>query len=316
MQSDNEELDRMKRKINLSEYAASVGYLVDPGRTTKNSVSMKKGSDRIVITKNADNNHWIYFGVGGIRDGGSIFDFIQKRDGASFGHIRIQLRAWLGWERRPKVKPGSFIRNVKPVKKSELEILQAYENLDDIDADSKVIKYLASRKIPGEVVLHDRLTGKIKTDKYKNAVFPHFDGKTVVGWELKNKNFTGFPEGTDKSIWFSNHMEGDQAKIIVESGIEALSYYTLYPQRLADSWIISTAGAWGRYTEKMIKLALEKYPEEKIILAFNRDEDGEKYDRRMTQFIESIGKFNIVVEKPLNNDWNQDLEYGQQLEMF
>lgn len=316
MENNDQEIDRFKTNINLSEYAASIGYLVDPNRTTKNSISMKSGSDRIIITKNADNNHWIYFAVGAVKDSGTIIDFIQKRGSRNFGYIRKELRKWLGWSRRPKVRPGTFVRNVKPLKKTELQILMEYESLAPISEESPAIEYLFSRGIKNEIVLSDRLRNKIKTDEYDNVIFPHFDGKSVIGWEKKNKNFTGFPEGTDKSIWFAEHMDGDQAKVIVESGIEGLSYYALDPERLKNAWLISTAGAWGKTTEKMIKVAIEKYPNEKIILAFNNDEDGRKYDKRMTDFINSIGQFEIVIEKPVNNDWNLDLVNGSQLSAF
>jgi hypothetical protein len=98
-----DELERFKTAINLSEYAASEGYLFDRRASSRNSVVMRHpGGDKIVIARGED-DHWIYFSVRDDSDNGSIIDFIQHRRRCSIGAVRQELRPWVG---------GSFVRPV------------------------------------------------------------------------------------------------------------------------------------------------------------------------------------------------------------
>jgi hypothetical protein len=43
--------------------------------------------------------------------------------------------------------------------------------------------------------------GHIRIDVRGNAVFPHIDRDGVCGYEIKNRNFTGFAPGGEKGLW-------------------------------------------------------------------------------------------------------------------
>jgi len=70
----------------------------------------------------------------------------------------------------------------------------------------------------------ERFLGRIKIDARGNAVFPHFDTEGLTGYELKNRNFTGFASGGVKALWVSNAKEDDNSIVFCESAIDALSH--------------------------------------------------------------------------------------------
>ena len=79
----DEELEDFKTHINLTEYAAAQGYVIDRKASSRNSAVMRSAAgDKIVIALGED-RHWIYFSVRDDGDNGSIIDFVQKRRAAS-----------------------------------------------------------------------------------------------------------------------------------------------------------------------------------------------------------------------------------------
>ena len=48
-----------------------------------------------------------------------------------------------------------------------------------------------------------RFAGRVRIDGMGNAVFPHFDQAGLCGYEIENRNFTGFLRGGEKGLWFS-----------------------------------------------------------------------------------------------------------------
>jgi hypothetical protein len=91
--SRKDELDLFKRQINLSEYTAAYGYMLDRQASNRNSVAMRgPGRDKIIITRNANGtSHWMYFSVTDERDHGPIIDFLDRRERLSPGGIRQAL---------------------------------------------------------------------------------------------------------------------------------------------------------------------------------------------------------------------------------
>ncbi|MBU2645561.1 DUF3991 and toprim domain-containing protein [bacterium] len=309
----DEELEAFKTKINLSEYVASKGFLLDKDKSTSNSVCMVNGPDRVIVTR-AINGHWIYFRIqrqdGDPREGGSIIDFIQKRENRNLGEIRRSLRPWLSFSKRPKTLPTAFIKNIKPLKKVDIDLLEQYHNLLPFEQTNVIEKYLvAERKIPLEILHHPRFKDKIKSDRYNNAIFPHWYYSKVVGWEIKNKNFTGFPENSTKAVWFSDRFETDNCLIISESAIDVLSFYALFPGHLKSSWSISTAGSWGPMTATMIEHAIKTIPDQNIISAFDNDDSGRFFHSKIVDLLAKIETDNELIDEcPKLNDWNKELQ--------
>src|ERR1700722_7521028 len=95
MRQRRDELEEFKRRINLTEYAAAIGYRLDRRASSRNSAVMSHpAGDKIIVAKGED-GHWVYFSVRDDRDHGSIIDFEQRRKGGTLGEIRKVLRPWM-----------------------------------------------------------------------------------------------------------------------------------------------------------------------------------------------------------------------------
>jgi len=194
------ELEQFKTGVNLSEFAASKGYALDRRESSRNSAVMRHpDGDKIVIAKNEASGDWMYFSVRDDRDNGTVIDFVQGRDGGSLGEVRKTLRAWLGLSRPAGVQLPAFVRDLMPVSKDRAGVIAAWERARTCTA----LPYLTSRGLGPDVLAFPRFAGCVRVDQRKNALFPHYDKDGLCGFEVKNKNFTGFAPGGVKGLWHS-----------------------------------------------------------------------------------------------------------------
>src|SRR5580658_6054562 len=56
----DEELDRFKQLDLLRQYAASIGYAVDPRESSRNSTVMRRDHDKIIVSRKPD-GHYTYW---------------------------------------------------------------------------------------------------------------------------------------------------------------------------------------------------------------------------------------------------------------
>ncbi|MCP4899415.1 MAG: DUF3991 domain-containing protein, partial [bacterium] len=247
------ELEEFKSSINLTEYAASLGYLMDRRASSRNSVVMRHGNgDKIVIARGHD-AHWIYFSVRDDTDNGTIVDFVQHRKGCKLGGVRQELRPWIGQGSsilRPPVE--SYAPSVTPSSKDRARVVLEYERMHPVTRHP----YLEQeRGIPSAVLGSPRFAGKVRMDARANAVFPHTDKDGLAGYEIKNRNFTGFPKGGEKGLWFSAARKGDRCLVIAESAIDAISYAILHPEK--GTRYASIGGRMNPNQPELIRSAIE-----------------------------------------------------------
>ncbi len=85
----DDEFEKFKKEVNLSEFAASRGYALDRHESSRNSAVMRHpNGDKIIIAKNEASGDWIYFSVRDGRDHGTIIDFLKNR-GESLGEVGV-----------------------------------------------------------------------------------------------------------------------------------------------------------------------------------------------------------------------------------
>ena len=170
--------------------------------------------------KRGRSGHYVYFSVRDSRDNGTIIDFVQHRQNAGLGEIRKMLRPWIGRIDLPALRP------LEPTSKNRRRVESAY--LETSEAPSH--PYLENaRCIPAAVLSAARFAGRVRSDNRGNAVFPHFDGEGLCGFEIKNEDFTGFATGGSKGLWLSRRQPEDRRIVSAESAIDALSYAALFP---------------------------------------------------------------------------------------
>lgn len=296
-----QEIEQFKRNINLSEFAAHFGYSVDKRESSQNSAVMRHtNGDKVIITRSKSGD-WVYFSVRDEKDNGSIIDFLQNRGGGSLGEVRKSLRGWLG-SSRPVVPQASFMREISPVSHDRAAVLVAWEKAHFRAA----VPYLEGRGLGPEVLKLSRFNDRFRVDHRGNVLFPHHDREGLSGFELKNKDFTGFASGGVKGLWFSACRPSDTALVLTESAIDALSFHVLNPSDTAR--YMSTGGALNPQQPALIRGALDKLPPGSVaFLAFDNDAGGDK----LAQEVQALAPAHVEVRRPLppvGKDWNQALK--------
>ncbi len=268
-----QEIDDFKRRINLTEYAAAQGYVLDRKESSRNSVTMRgPDGDKIIIGKDANSGHWIYFSVRNDADNGTIIDFVQNRFQEGLGEVRKALRPWVGSSpqspRRPA--PESFVGDVEPISRDLARIRAQFAAMQPVRAHP----YLERERCISAAVLTDpRFAGKIYIDRHGNAVFPHRDRDGLCGFELRNTRFKGFAKGGQKGLWYSAPTSGDRNLVITESAIESLSYHALHSAE--GTRYFSIAGEMNPVQRQLLESAFRKLPPgASIRMATNHDAGG------------------------------------------
>ena len=306
------EIDRFKREINLSEFAASEGYLIDAHESTRSSVIMRgPDDDKVVITVNRHNDHWIYFSVRDDHDNGTIIDFIQHRNRGDMGQIRKQLRPWLGENGHPNQRLSSrlYAQPIIPVSKDIARVIAEFSAMSSIESDHRYL--VEERCIPVSVLTHPRFADKIRVDRYHNAVFPHYNASGLCGYEIKNHDYTGFSRGGQKGMWASKPCSDDNTLIIVESAIDALSYEALnHPKRAR---YISVSGRLSPEQPKLIQSAIRRLPSRAyLVIAADHDSGGDKLASSIRACVAASGDSDVTIKEHrpphLDDDWNDVLK--------
>ena len=116
-----DELERFKTEINLTEFAASLGYQLDRRKSSRSSIVMRNAEgDKVIITRK-EGGHWTYFSVRESLDHGSIIDFLQFREGINLGGVRNRLRPWISGMAVPGFKGMVIVMPERvPVFKNQL----------------------------------------------------------------------------------------------------------------------------------------------------------------------------------------------------
>ncbi|WP_309387251.1 DUF3991 and TOPRIM domain-containing protein [Cerasicoccus frondis] len=307
MATRDQELQSFKTDINLTEYAASQGYALDRKESSRNSVVMRGPSnDKIVVTVNGQNGHWIYFSVRDDRDNGSIVDFVQNRTSDNFGQIRLRLRPWVGQGgnvERPA--SGLFASKVVPCSPDTEKVLKEYHKTW-IPTHKPYHPYLESRSIGPEVFEMPEFKERIRISYHGNAIFPHKDLEGLCGFEIRGNQYKGFSPGGKKGLWLSQMAPEATELAFFESGVNALSFALLRAGK--SRWYASTAGQWSPNTPELIKKTVMAFKGARVILSFDPDDTGHGLTEQARDLLNDSGK-EIVVDMPPNGqDWNQVLE--------
>jgi hypothetical protein len=299
------ELDAFKTQIDLRLYAAAQGYQLDPRESWRGSAVMRlggRGGDKIIIKRNS-NGHYVFFSVRDDADNGTIIDFIQKRQHLSLGGVRQALRPWIG---RPPSPALPLFPAMEKVGKDRRQVERAFAAMDP-DAERPYLT--VTRGLPSGLTQVPRFRECARLDAHGNVMFPHFDEHGLCGFELKNRDFTGFAAGGDKGLWVSNESPRDRRLVFCESAIECLSHATLFPD-LATRYA-SIGGKPNPRQPALITTAVTKMPASSaIVAAMNADPDG----RALVEIVRvafdraALASRSFTVQEPTaHNDWNDAL---------
>lgn len=166
--------------------------------------------------------------------------------------------------------------------------------------------YLTERRIALDVQRDPRLAGSYRVDGRCNVLFPHTDPASgqVVGFEIKNRRFTGFATGGRKTYWSSAVHPDDDRLVIVETAIDAFSYHQLFPH--LGSRYISTGGAIGPDARALIGRAIAAISASAdIVSATDNDAAGLRLHE---QLVAAGGRPLRRHVSPVPKDWNDYLK--------
>jgi hypothetical protein len=300
-----DELERWKREINLTEFAAARGYRIDRRQSSRSSVVMRHpGTDDKIIIRRGGDQHWTYFSVRDSRDNGSIIDFLQRRTGASLGTLRQELRAWSG--STPQVRPDDYVPTLTSPERDRAAVQRSFDGARD--ASNSL--YLNTRGIRPETLGASRFRGTFRIDLRGNVLFPHHDAGGLCGFESKNYQWTSFSSGGRKALWLSRTAPNDTKLVLAESAIDAISHYQLRPGPTARYG--SVAGELGKAQLEIIRRAIaDLRPGSTLALAFDADAGGEK----LAGLVAGVAQ-RVLVERdhpPIGKDWNGALKHHERI---
>ncbi|MEM9409513.1 MAG: toprim domain-containing protein [Planctomycetota bacterium] len=288
-----------KRDINLTTFASMFyGYEIDKKKSTKSSIAMKSTNDKVIISKKS--GMWVYFSVFDESDSGTIIDFIANRTNKSISEIGQHLSEWLGLcdLKIPayQVKDQSYDRN---------RVRAIFEKCRPIDNS----EYLENRGLGNDLLQSDRFRGRVFVDRYGNLVFPHFLSGKVCGIELKNTERGLLVKGSQKTFWRSNVVPKDNALVITEAVIDALSYQAIY-NRKNTMYLATGGGVSANQCSLLTDMLKAKISIKRVVVATDNDDGGDRIAKRVLKSVRQSGyPGKIIRHNPSNvgGDWNDEL---------
>src|SRR5260370_33216129 len=264
--NQDSELDAFKRKVDLRQFAVSLGYEMDRRESGRGSRVLGRDGDKIVVKRN-NNGHYIFFSVRDDRDNGTIGGFRERRQDLSLGAVRQILRPWIGRSVTPPQFPA-----LEPPSTNRMRVECAYRRM----ANAQRYPYLeCERCVPAAVLLSPRFVGRMRIDSRGNTVFPHFDAAGLCGYEIKNRGFTGFAAGGQKGLWFSHFRPYDRRLVLAGSAIDALSHAALFPDAEDQTRYASLGGKPNSKQPGLVQATIARLRERsEIVAAFDADEAG------------------------------------------
>lgn len=309
MTGRRDELEQFKTQINLCEYLASRGFVLDRKHSSRCSAVMRHSNGDKLIIARTPARHWVYFNVHG-GDSGSIIDCVQARDRVSLGEVRKELRPWIGRTAPAPASLPSLPIDLEPSQHDAARVLAAWMKTKPINGRHQYLE--ETRQIPSSVLSDPIFHDRIRIDARANALFPHWNQQaSLSGFAIKNRGFTGFSPGGIKGLWCSRPRPDDRDLYLCETAIDALSVATLLGT--AGKRFFSTAGQISPAQAACIRSAVSKMPDDgRVVLAVDNDDGGRKLIEAVRQALATAGfpAGRITEHLPDNpgDDWNDVLK--------
>lgn len=276
----NHNWEYYKAQIDLVEFAQWKGYAINPKKTSRNYVVLKKEGDVIVVFQNQNTGYQGYFNPTDTKDGGSILNFEYNRSSGNWRSVFAALDGFLNELQTGKLKKRK--KTLVPIKPPEAEFDADYdfkfEELSDVS-------YLNRRGINSNTVSDACFRGQIfnKTFIYNglvyiNCVFPLRNQTGVVAAIVRNTHYNKIERPRGDACWVSNlDINNSQmiTMVITESPIDALSYHQLFIPGPAECRLyVATAGNLSETQPQFIQYLVELYQPQQIIMANDNDKGG------------------------------------------
>ena len=294
-------MNRFKSEINLSAYLADQGYQIDKRKSCASYAVMRKGEEKLVITRATD-GHYVYTDAHNDRDCGSIIDYIQHRRSLNIGQVRKELRPWIGTDRQPAIE--NYQAKIKKSPADYVRIATSWSNAGEV----KNFAYLESRGIEQSTV--KAYSDRIKQSSNGTLMFSHLDPHSPIsGYEFKGQDYTGFSAGGRKGLFIAGRSEFKNIKrlVITETALDALSYAQIDGCKKEVAYI-STGGNPSDKQITQLEGLLSHYGFA-VVLAQDNDKGGHEQAEKLRSRLQNLCPSEITRHVPLEaKDWNQELQ--------
>lgn len=315
-----EELQAFKR-IDLAVLASSCGFEVDRKETTRGTTIMRRGSEKIGISKK--DGIWLFCVNREGGTGGTAIEFAQLylEPGAHLGRVRQILRPYLSGSHMSTLKKefrGKFTRVENT--SASVDYQGIASRLASFDRIEGFNQYLCEdRSIPTSVLEHPRVKGRVRVSrKHGSVIFPHYgsadDNPKCVerapnGYEIKGTGVNLFSKNGRKGLWTSAAFANDRILAVAESGVDALSYLAL--NDIDQTRIVSIGGNLNTFQPALLQSAIRKMREgTTVVSCVDNDPGGDKLNEQIDQLVSSCGcrvRFETHRPSKRNQDWNDTL---------
>ncbi|GAA5507381.1 toprim domain-containing protein [Novipirellula caenicola] len=316
-----DELDAFK-KINLSLIASAFGFVIDRRKSTKHSVLMQSGAEKIIIAQNGA--HYVYCSVHDSKSNGTAIDFIQRvvEPGCSLGRVRQLLRPYLNGANLGIIAEkyrDCFATTIRSSESDLLGVASRYSQFEPLESHHRFL--CDTRGIPLPLLLSDHLRGCIRhSPRHGSVIFPHWgaphvstpDDRCLTGFEIKGPGVNMFSKGGRKSLWMSTGKPTDNVLTFAESAIDAVSYLVLHGQQ-DQTRVASISGQFNPDQPALIRSAMNRMEEgSRVVAAFDNDEAGDRMTQTLSEMVIQTERTDLqfVDHRPVQRgeDWNEVLK--------
>jgi antirestriction protein ArdC len=345
-----EEIEKISYvQIPMHDIIKNAGFDIKRDKSSSRQIVVSDGKDTLIISRGkgkADEKgeikgegNYVYFNSNHDKnDKGTIYNFCRAR-GIDINEL----------VKNANIKEINHTLTISNSNEYNPKLAEKYKDLKTYNASNEN-SLTKIRKIKPAIVEN---FSSIKIDEYKNVIFPSYTVEetsmkikdmekavsflTISGMNKKllNKPLTHDKEGNKYEKPINSLEEGKSGlSILIKDGIESkdithivtgensidnLSYAELKNIDLNKTAFASFNGSMKDEALKAFTFLLEKtLPNvEKITMAYDNDECGFKYDKKLTTVIHEKSKdlkksFEIQTDKPKTKDWNDDLKQHKQ----
>ncbi len=296
-----QELEKFKKEVNIAEVAQLFGYYVDKEKSSRSVKQLRNDQtgDKIVVSRNKENGHYIYFSMQDNSDNGTIIDFLQRHTGKNLGEVRKYLRKWLKGQIEGKYEPIS-------IQKSNADRNKIYRIWEKIEND----KYFVGswRAISGDIweEIAEKNRIKIQGD---TIYFPMYDLGGICGIEKRTiaNGEKRIIQGSKKGLWSYGNLQKAKEIVIAESPLDAISYKLLNGEE--NIYLLATMGQIGEKQKEILRAVLERAKEKEIVIATDNDIAGELLAQEIVEISKEVGATKLYRAAPeKSKDWNEELQ--------
>jgi len=296
---------------NLAKILAGMGYSRIKHKSSRNYAVMEnEEGDRVVVYQK--DGKYLYFNPMVEEDRGDLYDFFKNRHERNYEAIVKNVEKAL-----KEADIGAIDIKIGEAKYS-YSVDRALTEWERYGKRERNYAYLAWRGIDEEIAR--AYEKQIRTDEDGNILTPMYrhDPRTKIKFAFSGyvRKMRVAEEGKPKA--YVNGKKGltilqsglPDTAIVCESFIDGLSYIQIKGLDPKKTTIVATNGQIGENDIETLHSYFDELERRgakpKIVLAFDNDEAGRSFEKRVAEALEGRD-YEIAVARPHAKDWNEEL---------